>query len=53
MSAADKEPPGCPLPAVAIIVITWRRNLFAISFSSAVDKLNLLLREALSGDASL
>ena len=43
ISTADKEPPGCPLPAVAIIVIIWRRSFFAISSSSGTDRSNGLL----------
>lgn len=43
ISAADREPPGCPLPAVAIIVITWRRSFLANSVSSLVDRVNLFL----------
>ena len=53
MSAADREPPGCPLPAVAVMVMTWRRSLLATSLSSAVDNVNLLLGELLLGDTSL
>src|SRR4030042_5826959 len=41
MSAAEREPPGCPLPAVAIMLMTWRRNCFAIFSRSGVDKSNL------------
>ena len=50
ISAADREPPGCPLPAVAVMVITWRRNLLAISPSSAIEKSNMLAPGVLSED---
>jgi len=43
MSAADKEPPGCPLPAVAIILIMCWRTFFAICVSSGTDRSNGLL----------
>ena len=42
ISVADREPPGCPLPAVDIMVITWRRSFLAISLSSVAEKLKLL-----------
>jgi len=51
MSAADREPPGCPLPAVAVMVITWRRNVLAISPSSATEKSNMLASGVLSEDS--
>lgn len=52
ISTADKEPPGCPLPAVAIIVIIWRRSFLDISSSSGLDRLNGLLC-VLSWEATL
>ncbi len=52
MSTADKEPPGCPLPAVAIIVIIWRRSFLDISSSSGIDRSNRLLC-VLSWEATL
>ena len=41
MSAAEREPPGWPLPAVAIMVMTWRRNCLAIFSSLATGKPSL------------
>lgn len=51
MSAADREPPGCPLPAVAVMLTTWRRNLLAISLSLGTEKSNMLTSGILLEDA--
>ncbi len=37
MSTDDSEPPGCPLPALAIIDTTFLRNLFAMACNSGTD----------------
>ena len=37
ISTAESEPPGCPNPAVPIIVMISRRIRFAMNFNSSVD----------------
>ena len=48
MSAAEREPPGCPLPAVAVMLTTWRRSFLAISPSFGIEKSNMLASRMLS-----
>ena len=37
-SAEEREPPGWPLPALAIMVMMWRRSFLAISLSSSKER---------------